>query len=173
MLKLTERIEVKKSMEKFDFIQVKVPAKPEYVGVIRLTISGIASRMGFSYEDIEDLKVAVSEATTNVVSHAYEQKETGELSLGFGVYEDRLEIMVSDQGESFDFEEVKSRIGPVSEREEISPIAEIREGGFGLYLINILMDKVQINNKYGVIVLMTKYLDEAEVKIDEQVPTEM
>jgi len=159
-------------MEKFDFIQMKVPAKPEYVGVIRLTISGIASRMGFTYEDIEDLKVALSEAATNVVSHAYEHEESGELSLGFGVYEDRLEVMVSDQGESFDFEEIKSRIGPVSEREEIKPIAEIREGGFGLFLINTLMDKVQINNKYGVIVLMTKYLDETEVEANEQVRTE-
>lgn len=160
-------------MEEFDFIQMKVPAKPEYVGVIRLTISGIASRMGFSYEDIEDLKVAVSEATTNVVSHAYEREDSGELSLGFGVYDNRLEIMVSDQGESFDYEEVKKRIGPVSEREEVKPISEIREGGFGLFLINTLMDKVQINNKYGVIVLMTKYLDETEVELNEQVPTEL
>ena len=158
-------------MKNFDFIQMKAPAKPEYVGVIRLTISGIASRMGFTYEDIEDLKVAVSEAATNVVAHAYENKDSGELSLGFGVYDDRLEVMVSDQGESFDYEEVKERIGPVSKREEISPIAEIREGGFGLYLINALMDQVQINNKYGVIVLMTKYLDRTEVEADEQIRT--
>jgi len=79
--------------------------------------------------------------------------------------------MVSDQGESFDYEEVKERIGPVSKLEEVSPIAEIREGGFGLYLINALMDQVQINNKYGVIVLMTKYLDRTEVEADEQIRT--
>lgn len=167
-----QRIGVKRSMEKFDFIQMKVPAKPEYVGIIRLTISGIASRMGFVYDDIEDLKVAVSEAATNVVSHAYEKDNYGELSLGFGVYDSRLEVMVSDQGDSFDYDEVKRRIGPVSGNEAISPIEEIREGGFGLFLINTLMDEVQINNKYGVIVLMTKYLDEAEVELDEQVPTE-
>lgn len=163
---------VRKSMEKFDFIQMSVPAKPEYVGVIRLTISGIASRMDFSYDDIEDIKVAVSEAATNVVSHAYEGEGKGDLTLGFGVYDDRLEIMVSDQGESFNYDEVKERIGPVSKKEQVSPITEIREGGFGLFLINTLMDEVQINNKYGVIVLMTKYLDETEVTLHEQVPTE-
>lgn len=160
-------------MENFDFVEMKVPAKAEFVGVIRLSISGIASRMGFSYEAIEDLKVALSEAATNVVSHAYERKEDGELTLGFGIYEDRLEIMVSDQGESFKFEDIKNRIGPVNEADEIKPVSELREGGFGLFLINALMDKVEINNQYGVIVLMTKYLDETEVGVHDPISTEM
>lgn len=46
--------------EPFDFIEMKVPAKSDYVGVARLTASGLANRMGFSYEEIEDLKVAIS-----------------------------------------------------------------------------------------------------------------
>jgi serine/threonine-protein kinase RsbW len=160
-------------LEAFDFVEMKVPAKAEYVGVIRLSISGIASRMGFSYEAIEDLKIALSEAATNVVSHAYDLKEDGELSIGFGIYEDRLEIMVSDQGESFRFEEIKNRIGPVDVAKEVRAISELREGGFGLFLINALMDKVEINNQYGVIVLMTKYLDEAEVGLNDSISSEI
>lgn len=159
------------TMEHFDFIEMKVPAKAEYVGVIRLSISGIASRMGFSYDAIEDLKVAISEAATNVVAHAYESNGSGELNIGFGVYDNRLEIMVSDQGESFRFDEIKNRIGPVSAKEEVKPISQMREGGFGLFLINALMDKVEINNEYGVIVLMTKYLDETEVELSDQIQT--
>src|SRR5690625_1044177 len=158
-------------LTEFDYIEMKLPAKSDYVSVARLTLSGIASRMGFDYEAIEDLKVAVSEATTNVVSHAYENNESGELILGYGVHEDRLEIMVSDQGESFNYDEGKERIGPVTETEKVSPVEEIRKGGFGLFLINTLMDKVQINNKYGVVVFMTKYLDETEVNMDEQIRT--
>src|SRR5699024_11859808 len=148
---------------------MKVPAKAEYVGVIRLSISGIASRMGFTYEAIEELKVALSKAATNDVSHAYEKKEEGVLMLGFGVYENRLEVMVSDQGDSFNFEEVKDRIGPVTQTEEMKPVSQMREGGFGLFLINALMDKVEINNEYGVLVLMTKYLDETEVDVNDEV----
>src|SRR5690625_1928174 len=151
-------------METFDFIEMKVPAKAEYVGVIRLSVSGIANRMGFNYEDIEDLKVAVAEAVTNVVEHAYKGNETGEVTIGFGVYEDRLEIMVADRGGSFDLKEVKSDIGPYQPDESIETL---REGGFGLFLINALMDKVEINNEYGVFVLMTKYLYEAEVDFDD------
>lgn len=155
----------------FDYVEMKVPAKAEYVGVIRLSISGIASRVGFSYEAIEDMKVAVSEAMTNVVSHAYEKDEAGDVTLGFGIYEDRLEVMVSDQGESFKFEDIKNRIGPLSEVEEEQPASELREGGFGLLLINALMDKVEINNRYGVVVLMTKYLNETGVDAHDPIST--
>ncbi|MBP1971468.1 serine/threonine-protein kinase RsbW [Virgibacillus natechei] len=150
-------------MEKFDFIEMKVPAKAEYVGVVRLSISGVANRMGFSYEDIEDIKVAISEAITNAVTHAYDEEE-GEVTLGFGVYEDRLEIMVADHGGSFKLKEVKDDIGPYETTESVE---NLREGGFGLFLIDTLMDKVQINNNSGVIVLMTKYLNEIEVGLDD------
>lgn len=158
-------------MSEFDFIEMRIPAKAEYVGVVRLTISGIASRMGFTYEDIEDMKIAISEAVTNVVKHAYETQEPGELTIGFGVYENKVEMMVADRGESFNFNEVKDRIGPMTVMSEVKPVTQMREGGFGLYLINALMDKVEINNEDGVIVLMTKYLEEDEVQLDEKVQT--
>jgi len=151
-------------MERLDFIEMKIPAKPEYVGVVRLSVAGIANRMGYSYEDIEDLKVAISEAITNAVTHAYHEIDDGEVTIGFGVYEDRLEIMVADHGGSFDIKEIKNDTGPYEESEAVE---DLREGGFGLFLINALMDKVQINNDYGVIVIMTKYLVETEVDFDD------
>lgn len=155
-------------MEAYDFIEMRFPAKAEYVGVIRLSVSGIANRMGFSYEDIEDLKVAMSEAITNAVEHAYQKDDAGEITIGFGVYEDRLEVMVADHGGSFKLNEIKGEIGPYKEDQ---PVESLREGGFGLFLINALMDKVEINNNYGVIVLMTKYLQGTEVGLDGQVST--
>ncbi|WP_164671080.1 anti-sigma B factor RsbW [Virgibacillus doumboii] len=156
-------------MEMFDFIEMKIPAKAEYVGVARLSLSGIANRMGFTYEDIEDLKVAVSEAITNAVDHAYDDQDDGEITVGFGVYEDRLETMVADHGGSFDLKDIKGGIGPYKESESVE---NLREGGFGLFLINALMDKVELNNNYGVIVLMTKYLYETEVgSSDDQIST--
>jgi serine/threonine-protein kinase RsbW len=151
-------------MEHFDFIEMKLPAKPEYVGVIRLSVSGIANRMGFTYEDIEDLKVAISEAMTNATTHAYEENEDGEVTVGFGVYRDRLEVMVADHGGSFNLSEVKQQTGPYQQSE---PIENLREGGFGLFLIDALMDKVEIKSDYGVIVLMTKNLPTNEVGIDD------
>lgn len=155
-------------MAAFDFIEMKFPAKADYVGVARLSIAGIANRIGFTYEDIEDLKVAISEAITNAVTHAYNEESQGEVTIGFGVYADRLEVMVADHGGSFNLNEIKGEIGPYDDSE---PIENLREGGFGLFLINALMDKVEISNNHGVIVLMTKYLGETEVGIDDQIST--
>ncbi|WP_053364857.1 anti-sigma B factor RsbW [Bacillus sp. FJAT-27245] len=147
----------------FDYIEMKIPAKPEYVGVIRLTLSGIASRMGFSYDDLEDLKIATSEACTNAVQHAYKNKERGEVIVGFGLYPDRLEVMVADSGQSFDFESARQGLGRYEDNDSVE---FLREGGLGLYLIETLMDEVRIHHKEGVTVFMTKYLEGEQVETD-------
>lgn len=149
----------------FDYIEMKIPAKPEYVGVIRLTLSGIASRMGYSYDDIEDLKIAISEACTNAVQHAYKNEEGGEVTIGFGLYPDRLEAMVADNGKSFNFEQMREGIGPYENSQSID---EMQEGGLGLYLIQTLMDEVKIHNQYGVTVFMTKHLHGERVENDSE-----
>ena len=146
-----------------DYIAVKVPAKPEYVGVIRLTLSGIASRMGYAYEEIEDLKIAVSEACTNAVQHAYKDNAGGETVVGFGIYGDKLEIMIADNGDSFDFEQIKNKLGPYS---ATSATDLLVEGGLGLYLMETLMDEVHVFDHSGVTVFMVKYLSGERVNHD-------
>lgn len=148
-------------MKAFDYVEVRVPAKPQYVSVIRLTISGLAARMGFSYDEIEDLKIATGEAVTNVVHHAYNDHEEGEIVIGCALFEHKIEIMVADYGTSFNFEEVKSKIGPYQENENV---ALLREGGLGLYLMESLMDEVKLNNEGGVTVFMTKYVAREQVE---------
>lgn len=147
-----------------DFIEMKVPAKPEYVGVVRLTVSGIANRMGYAYDDIEDIKIAVAEACTNVVNHAYESDE-GHMTIGCGVYPDRIELMVADRGKSFNIEHLREQLGPIKKD---NPVADLHEGGLGLFLIESLMDRVEISNESGVIVVMTKFLqrDGVEQNVD-------
>ncbi|MCT4778402.1 MULTISPECIES: anti-sigma B factor RsbW [Exiguobacterium] len=134
------------------------PAKPEYVGVVRLVVSGIANRMGYTYDEIEDIKIAVSEACGNAVQHAYEDQE-GEVKLTCGVHEDRLEMTIEDSGKTF-ADDVKRQAAPV---EETAEIESLHEGGLGLFLIEALMDDVSINKDNGVKVTMTKLLNRDEV----------
>lgn len=149
------RRKVEAAMERYDYVEIKVPAKAQFVGVARLTISGLASRLGFTFEEIEDLKIASSEAITNAVQHAYEEEEDGEVIVGCALYENKIEIMVADDGQSFNFEEIKRQVGPYNDQEEVK---FLREGGLGLYLIETLMDEVKVCHKEGVTVFMTKYL---------------
>ena len=138
-----------------DYIEMKIPAKPDYIGVIRLTLSGIANRMGYTYEEIEDIKIAISEACTNAVQHAYSKDEGGDVIIGFGIYEDKLEMMVVDSGKSFNFNQTKNELGPYTKS---STVDQLTEGGLGLYLIETLMDEVRVLNDSGVTVFMVKYL---------------
>ncbi|KZZ85214.1 MULTISPECIES: anti-sigma B factor RsbW [Bacillaceae] len=149
-----------------DYIEMKIPARPEYVGIVRLTLSGIASRMGYSYDEIEDLKIATSEACTNAVQHAYKNVEKGEVTIGFGLYEDRLEVMVSDTGQSFNFEAKKKELGPYSSNASVDSLPE---GGLGLYLMETLMDEVRVQISTGVTVFLTKFLNGERVNHDTTV----
>ena len=69
------------TLTKTDKLTFQIPAKSDYVGVIRLAVSGIASRMEFTIEKIEDIKIAVSEACTNVVLYAYENDENAGITV--------------------------------------------------------------------------------------------
>ena len=143
-------------MEVMEYIEMKLPAKPDNIGIIRLTLSGIASSMGFTYEEVEDLKIAVSEACTNSVQHAYEKDEGGEVIVGFGIYADKLELMVADCGKSFNLNQVKAELGPYTAS---STVEQLSEGGLGLFLMETLMDEVRVMNHSGVTVFMVKYLN--------------
>lgn len=145
----------------YDFIEMKFPSNPEYVGLIRLTLSGVLSRAGATYDDIEDSKIAVSEAVTNAVKHAYSANEAGDISVGFAVFNDKVEIIVADNGQSFDYEQIKTQLGPYNEDDNIN---YLREGGLGLFLIETLMDKVTFKKEPGVTISMTKYISESQVQ---------
>ena len=52
-------------------VSLTIPAKAEYLQIVRLALFGVASGSGFSFEEIEDMKVAVAEACNNAIIHAY------------------------------------------------------------------------------------------------------
>lgn len=147
---------------KQDYIEMRLPASAKYVSLIRLTLSGVFSRAGATYDDIEDAKIAVSEAVTNAVKHAYKDGVVvGMINLCFEIFEDKIKIIISDQGESFDYEETKAQLGPYQENENID---FLREGGLGLFLIESLMDEVTVDKKSGVTISMIKYIKKEQVR---------
>jgi len=146
-----------------DFIELIVPSKPEYLAVVRLAVSGIANRMGYTYEEIEDIKIAITEACTNVNVHAYDAHHEGLTKISCFVHDDRLEIVVFDQGKSFGKEWVPKNTYPVHSKPDIE---NMKEGGLGLFLLETLMDKVDIYGDDGIIVTMTKFLNRDEVRSD-------
>ncbi|KXZ40771.1 serine/threonine-protein kinase RsbW [Alkalithermobacter thermoalcaliphilus JW-YL-7 = DSM 7308] len=128
-----------------DVITLTSPSKSSYVGVARLTVSAIACRMGFDIEQIEDIKVAVAEACTNVIKHSH----SIDFEIKFKIYKDKLEINVTDKGKGYNILSVKD-----------TNIEEMKESGLGIFIIQTLMDEVYIDSKIGdgTSVKMIKYL---------------
>jgi len=134
-------------------VTVEVPAESEFVAVVRLAVSGVASRMGFTLEDIEDIKVAVSEACTNVVQHAYPVGQRGMVRVESIMYDDALEIVVSDSGAGFDTSHIVSAKNHSDQSDQ-----GVFGLGLGLTFIRSLMDssEVESNCGSGTIVRMQK-----------------
>ncbi|MDI9502552.1 MAG: anti-sigma regulatory factor [Tissierellia bacterium] len=69
-------------------VHLRIPAEPMYISVVRLTASSLASSLGFDIEEVEDIRVCVSEACNNVMDRLED------ISLRFGVEENALTIDV-------------------------------------------------------------------------------
>ncbi|AJS60139.1 anti-sigma B factor RsbW [Paenibacillus sp. IHBB 10380] len=143
----------------FQKVVLTLPASADYVDVVRLNLYGIASKMGFSYEEIEDMKVAVSEACNNSVLYAYSQAD-GTVEVTFEIHADVLSIIVKDEGESFD--NVDPQSGHVTLHDK--DLSEVQVGGLGFYLMQALMDDVSVESLAGkgTVVVLTKRIMRSE-----------
>ena len=140
-----------------DEIVISIPSDAGYIRVVRLAVMGIASRMALSFEDIEDIKLAVSEACNNAVLHARPNPNVASgkkspITIRLRTFGDRLEISVEDDGHVASPNLVRSKhVAPTSPH-------DLPEGGMGLFLIETLMDKVEHETGDQTVVRMTKFL---------------
>jgi len=137
VLKTSGNITMKRGV-KMDQIKLSLPTKQVYVSLARLTIASVANNMGFSIGDVEDLKVAISEACANAINFSITAETTYDLIYSVG--EKELTISVTDTGMGFEPDELKQPID----------IGEPLGSGFGLFIIETLMDTVEIMSEKGV-----------------------
>ena len=129
----------------YETIKMEISANPEYVSIIRLTTSGIANKVGFCLDDIEDLKGAISEACTNAIKHSLEDRFT----IIYTMIEKGLTIEIIDNGKGYNTKEVSE-----------PDLDNLKESGMGLFIIESLMDEVNVESTEGkgTSIKMTKYL---------------
>ena len=126
-------------------MKLTIPCASEFVGVVRLAISGIASRMNYSIEEIEDIKVSVSEACTNAIQHAYGENTSNSknnIDIVATIHPEKLEIIVKDTGIGFD-------TNILGTHEQKSRSEERLGLGLGLSFVKSLMDDATFNSEIG------------------------
>jgi serine/threonine-protein kinase RsbW len=129
-------------------VRLSFPAKPDYLLLARLALSGLARGAPVDEELLADLKLAVTEACGNVVRHAYPESD-GEVYVSYVVAEDSIVMIVEDQG-----------AGVASDEPELSPAPH--EGGMGMSIIGAIVDDLEVHtgaDGRGTVVRMTKRLN--------------
>jgi serine/threonine-protein kinase RsbW len=114
-------------------VLLTMPARPEGVGVVRQALAGMADALDFDASILADMKMAVTEACTNVVVHAYDA-DSGVLEIEMRATEEGLTIVVLDHG---------SGIQPRPARAEPPAL------GLGLPLIAALSDAFELRGSAG------------------------
>jgi serine/threonine-protein kinase RsbW len=117
-------------------VRLTIPARPEYITLGRLALTALAGVSPVSDEVLYDLKLALTEACTNSVRHAYEDGRAGNVEIVYQLEVDRLAIEVGDEGAGFEPRENGDRDGE-----------QLEEGGLGIEIIRALADEVEIGRR--------------------------
>jgi serine/threonine-protein kinase RsbW len=118
-------------------VRLTFPARPEYITLGRLALTAIAGVRPLSDETLHDLKLALTEACTNSVKHAYDEAGGGSVDIVYELRSDRLAVEVGDAGTGFDPHKTDSNGD------------ELEEGGLGIAIIRALTDEVEIAEREG------------------------
>ncbi len=119
---------------KKDTINITIPSKPDYISVVRLTSSAIASNMGLNIEEIEDIKVSIAEACINAID------KSNQINVQFEIEKDKLIMKVDNVYQAKDDD--------TNQNKELE---------LGILIIKSLMDKVNFSEKG---VEMIKYIED-------------
>ena len=113
-------------------VRLTIPARAEYITLGRLALTGISRLRPLSDELLADLKLALTEAASNSVRHAYTDDTPGVVEIVYELNPDSLTIEVTDDGEGFDPGEADG------------PPEKLTEGGLGIAIIRAIADEVEI-----------------------------
>ena len=118
---------------------ISMLSRSNKVGLARLAAASFASELDFTLNELEEIKVAVSEAVTNCIIHAYPLEE-GIIEIDMRIEGEELIIVVEDKGVGI--EDVEAVLQPnYSTKEE--------HMGLGLAFIDSFMDRFELSSEPG------------------------
>lgn len=132
-------------------VRLTIPAKAEYIALVRLALSGLSRMRPLSEETLGDLKLAVTEACSNSVRHGHDTDGEGVVEVSYDLHPDRLVVEVTDEGPGFD----------VNQRAPAN--GELTEGGLGIEIIRAVTDEFEAGERgdgRGLRLRFVKFLDE-------------
>jgi anti-sigma regulatory factor (Ser/Thr protein kinase) len=112
-------------------LKMDFPSDPQLLCVVRSAVRQWCELAGCADEECRALTLAVDEALTNVIRHAYQSRTDQPIEVTFHRNEERLEFVIVDHGRPVEPEKIRGR-----------PLGEVRPGGLGTHFIAQIMDRV-------------------------------
>lgn len=112
-------------------IKIALPSDPRYLPVVRGAIGPLASAIGWNEPECLEITLAIDEAITNVIRHAYHNRADGPIELECRETDGGIEIILLDQGDAPDPARICARA-----------LGAVQPGGLGTHIIRKVMDKV-------------------------------
>jgi serine/threonine-protein kinase RsbW len=116
-------------------VRLTIPAKPEYISLVRLALAGLSRLRPLSEETLGDLKLAVTEACSNSVRHGYGDGAEGTVEVVYELLPDRLVVEVEDDGPGF------------RTAEDRADEENLAEGGLGIAIIKAVCDEFEAGRR--------------------------
>ncbi len=138
-----------------------IPSSTRYLEDVRQFVVTLAQQADFPEDTVEKFKIAVDEACTNIIEHAYGGQENHEVDIAIIVEKDRFTVRIRDEGAPFDQSKYHEP--------NLLEIAKKRQaGGLGVHIIRSLMDRVEYRTRGQVNeIRMTKYRTPGSVQNGE------
>ena len=124
---------------KENYLMVTFPSLPENVSLSRVIVASFAAQLDFTLNELEEIRVATSEAVSNCVIHAYRQT-SGEIRLELKIEDDTLQIKVIDQG---------CGISDLALAKTAAYSTDPERMGLGLIFMESFMDEMKIESAPG------------------------
>ncbi len=111
-----------------------IESKVENLDLVRKFVANAAKKIGFNDDDINKIVLAVDEACTNIIRHAYKNENDKPIEITVSTKNKTIEIKIVDYGASFNPKKIKKPNLKIHQRKY--------KGGLGMFLMRALMDKV-------------------------------
>ena len=133
-------------------VLVNIPSNPVFERVVRASADEVGQAIGLTPDRIEDLKLAVSEAVNNAIEHGNGRQMAKLVEVVFVLDNEKLEVRIRDEGEGTERVDFGRRVV-----EEQNLEAGMHRG-FGMYLINALVDDCEVSSsQQGTVMTLRLY----------------
>lgn len=117
-------------------VNITIPSHPKYLSVVRAATVRIGELYGMDNGIIEDIKLAVDEACSNVIKHAYRGDNNKKIIIKFANTKKTFKVIIEDNGITVHPDTIKGR-----------SLEDIRPGGLGIHFIKRTFDVFEFDNK--------------------------